>query len=771
MEEGQDGRRADFAAHSAKRAAEWTAHCVIVEMGRTSGQGLFSFSLGLACLTSLLDWTDLGLRHATCGHLLCFEHCFHLFSWKPNLFHEKWRGCDPTDSEWCLREYGHRETVKYLIWLQQTQAHEFDVKRCIVFLICLFPIFSSLHSLPPKLAQDPYIPPGSSHWTLHQWNYPGLAGNFTGLPTLGDGTFWADTSMTLWWMKVSPQGNQTENSSQVSASAGDSGRTYRRRFTCPLERLHHLFMDPEEPGTRRGDLIPTDYFVALVAAALGRLPQPVHPDIADATWLELGMLLNAVGAGRPSHLMTPLQLKWDMEDMLTWHNRDEPPPLLQPELRKWRHWKPRDMKIEEPTTQRALSPPTSQVGRSTPSSLCPLCGTCATYGGHLGALLSPRDGPLAGGREVSYFTTTLSCLWRSQEEGIHSHPMERSGCEESPQQPGNGRGHTLQVAAGMERLEVALQDLWPPEPGWGTPTEGKEAGTGGIPGGYRHQTTAEGSCSQQRSGMGPGRRGLLPVDGRDYKARGYDGARSGTTQSDGLLHLGPGTLPTRLQCSLQWPPACAPQGDPLHHGDCWIAGMANKDSFGSEDTTPPSPTHLPQVQLLWKGLVVRFGSPDTQADPGGTVQRYGLPDTHSQQRLQWCHLPPQHSGPRSEMAERSTLPTRRQQGADWPTHLALIQGIHPRLRLRAWCATHPAPVPGQLAHRIHGRRLHQGETQRGSIHLAAGSLQSGHTQHETRPWTQRRPQPSRLGWTHPWPWRRATRRTGTSGHPSTDTGQ
>ena len=61
-----------------------------------------------------------------------------------------------------------------------------------------------------------------------------------------------------------------------------------RRFTCPLERLHHLFMDPEEPGLRKGDLIPTDYFVGLIAAALGRLPQPVHPDIADATWMELG---------------------------------------------------------------------------------------------------------------------------------------------------------------------------------------------------------------------------------------------------------------------------------------------------------------------------------------------------------------------------------------------------------------------------------------------------------------------------------------------------
>ena len=89
-----------------------------------------------------------------------------------------------------------------------------------------------------------------------------------------------------------------------------------------------------------------------------------------------------------------------------------------------------------------------------------------------------------------------------------------------------------------------------------------------------------------------------------------------------------------------------------------FAGMANKDSFGSKDTTPSSPTYLPQVQLLWEGLVVRPGSPDTQADSGGTVQSYGFFDTHSQQRLQRCHLPTQHSGPRLEMAERSTLPAR-----------------------------------------------------------------------------------------------------------------
>ena len=73
----------------------------------------------------------------------------------------------------------------------------------------------------------------------------------------------------------------------------------------------------------------------------------------------------------------------------------------------------------------------------------------------------------------------------------------------------------------------------------------------------------------------------------------------------------------------------------------------------------PVPLICPKYSFSGKDWWSGFGSPDTQADPGGTVQRYGLPDTHSQQRLQWCHLPPQHSGPRSEMAERSTLPTRR----------------------------------------------------------------------------------------------------------------
>eukprot|EP00435_Cladocopium_sp_Y103_P021832 s2867_g5.t1 len=54
------------------------------------------------------------------------------------------------------------------------------------------------------------------------------------------------------------------------------------------------------------------------------------------------------------HEYTPLMTKWDMEDMHLSKHCDEPPTMLQPELLKWRHWKPSALKDEEPTAQRAL---------------------------------------------------------------------------------------------------------------------------------------------------------------------------------------------------------------------------------------------------------------------------------------------------------------------------------------------------------------------------------------------------------------------------------
>ena len=126
-----------------------------------------------------------------------------------------------------------------------------------------------------------------------------------------------------------------------------------REFVIEGPRVSHLFQDPDSK-LATAQFIHSDYLVDLVAAALGRLPQPLSPDWATETWLEFHRLLEAVGAGKPSHLLTPLQTQWDHEDMTLWASRDDPPPLLQPELKKWRHWRPRDLKADEPTTQRAL---------------------------------------------------------------------------------------------------------------------------------------------------------------------------------------------------------------------------------------------------------------------------------------------------------------------------------------------------------------------------------------------------------------------------------
>eukprot|EP00435_Cladocopium_sp_Y103_P032093 s2216_g8.t1 len=111
--------------------------------------------------------------------------------------------------------------------------------------------------------------------------------------------------------------------------------------TISLRRLEHLFYDQVTPLDSQKDLVPTEHFTDLVASALARLPQPVPEAAIPATWNDLWGLFQAVAGGKPSQEYTPLMSKWDMEDMHLWKHRNEPPTMLQPELLKWRHWKPR----------------------------------------------------------------------------------------------------------------------------------------------------------------------------------------------------------------------------------------------------------------------------------------------------------------------------------------------------------------------------------------------------------------------------------------------
>lgn len=122
----------------------------------------------------------------------------------------------------------------------------------------------------------------------------------------------------------------------------------------PILRYSHLYYDRDSEVEPNAVLLPSDSFRDVLSSALSRLPQPVPQEAQDDTVTELWDIFRSVPGGRPSTCYTPQQQFLDMQDMKTWDTREEAPPFLQPELLKWRHWKPSQLKIEEPTTQRQL---------------------------------------------------------------------------------------------------------------------------------------------------------------------------------------------------------------------------------------------------------------------------------------------------------------------------------------------------------------------------------------------------------------------------------
>ena len=122
----------------------------------------------------------------------------------------------------------------------------------------------------------------------------------------------------------------------------------------PAIRFAQLLELSGIPVGQDDQVVPTDYFNGLAASAAGRLPQPLSAaDLADL-WDSLWFLLLATADGKPSENFSPLENEWDRQDQWRWFSRDDPPPLQQPELLKWRHWRPGKIREMEPTTQRAL---------------------------------------------------------------------------------------------------------------------------------------------------------------------------------------------------------------------------------------------------------------------------------------------------------------------------------------------------------------------------------------------------------------------------------
>ena len=194
------------------------------------------------------------------------------------------------------------------------------------------------------------------------------------------------------------------------------------------------------------------YFNGLVASVAGRLPQPLSAaDLADL-WDSLWFLLMAAADGKPSKNFSPLENEWDRQDQLRWFSRDDPPPLQQPELLKWRHWRPREDQgngAHDPAS--AGTSYARKMGGTAPCPLRPLCGAHRIHAGHPGGGLPQGGIGPSGGQQVPDAQATLPGLRKSPQERLHRDSMAGTsspmGC------------HPVQVAAGVEHPQVVLKDL------------------------------------------------------------------------------------------------------------------------------------------------------------------------------------------------------------------------------------------------------------------------------------------------------------------------
>ena len=102
------------------------------------------------------------------------------------------------------------------------------------------------------------------------------------------------------------------------------------------------------------------------------------------TWPTFGIAYGSSSWRLRTASFSPLENEWDRQDQLRWFSRDDPPPLQQPELLRWRHWRPGKIREMEPTTQRALKLHCAGNGRNGSLPLRPLCGAHCIHAGHPG---------------------------------------------------------------------------------------------------------------------------------------------------------------------------------------------------------------------------------------------------------------------------------------------------------------------------------------------------------------------------------------------------
>ena len=121
------------------------------------------------------------------------------------------------------------------------------------------------------------------------------------------------------------------------------------------EEFNHLYqLDDLTQGWTRQLVKYTPYFDELVDKILRRLPGPPEPADRTEAVQSLVHLLQMVPAGKSSWKYTANEVDYSIQDRANWVAWGTEPVVLPTPVAKWRHWKPSNIKDEQPITQRRL---------------------------------------------------------------------------------------------------------------------------------------------------------------------------------------------------------------------------------------------------------------------------------------------------------------------------------------------------------------------------------------------------------------------------------
>ena len=452
----------------------------------------------------------------------------------------------------------------------------------------------------------------------------------------------------------------------------------------------------------------------LVHSALSKLPQPVSPEEAQRTWDYVWKLCRDAAAGPPTSAYLPYHELMDRQDMLTWENRDEPPPLLQPEPPVETEQAPR-VRADHTAIPGATLETT--VVQETDGALLTLCGTHTAYATPSGTKLSHRDIWPPGGHTFPDDPTALPGIREPPEEGIRGDPMERAGRPQPFREQEVTPYKVNQVWETLRWLSRVFGFLDVIE--FHRLKTKKKA---------MEEELADTTIKPQRKATVPSKEVIWKWFGPLRKEQ--PAWTSQTWRLQVLLALRPLWLDTLMMDAFilgiaRFQVGCSARFNDLQHvhpknvaqtsTTVELQAWQTKTVSTSKIRKQPVPLICPKYSVTGKPWWLPFLALVRKMVSLKQFENMGLPDS---QGVAGDHCETQHTEPSVELAKLGTPQARSGEVSHWPPHLAFLQGLHPGLCIPTSHPQGPTTIPGQMAHREqHCRSLHEGEEKRGGGHL------------------------------------------------------